>query len=120
MNVRDGDPTVELVDRTGMTLLIVTVGFRQHSGCVARPCWSTVMSTIHACPADTLFGDELSLTVAQPPASATPVNTSAMARATTTIDLRTEAPFTRMPLVHRRAPEGSTCSRFAPAGLIGS
>jgi hypothetical protein len=68
---------IALVERIDATLRIVTVGFRQQSGWLARPCWSTVMWTTHASSAVRPFGDELSFTVAQPPAKAVLVHASA-------------------------------------------
>jgi hypothetical protein len=46
------------------------------------------MSTTHGSPADSPFGDELSLTVAQPPASAVPAQTSTRVALATMSGLR--------------------------------
>src|SRR5918994_3779132 len=95
-----GSLRLELVVRALATLRMVNVGFTQQSGCVASPCWSTVMSTIHGSPAATPVGFELSLTVAQPPASAVLAHTSATA-ATRTIAFRTLDLLVRMLRLHR-------------------
>jgi hypothetical protein len=101
-------------------LLIFSVGFRQHSGWIASPCWSTVMSTTHGSPADRPFGDELSFTVAQPPASAVLAHTSA-ATATTTSGLRTFDLLVRMLPVHRiRFPSSRTSAATSFMPCLGA
>ena len=80
---------IALVERTDAILRIVTVGFRQQSGWLARPCWSTVMSTTHGSSAVRPFGDELSFTVAQPPAKAVLAHASATTAAMMMTSART-------------------------------
>jgi hypothetical protein len=108
LNVRaaGGFAGLELTERAFVTFRIVTVGFKPESGWLARPCWSTVMSTIHGSPAANPVGCELSLTVAQPPASAVLAHTSATAAART-IAFRTLDLLVRMLRVHRTPGAGS-------------
>ena len=65
------------------------------------------MSTTHGSPADRPFGDELSLTVAQPPASAVLADTSARAAPTVISFLRMRTSFSRVLDIHRSAAGGS-------------
>src|SRR5688572_15651810 len=83
---------IVLAKPTGPSLRMVTVGFRQQSGWLAKPCWRTVMLTTHASSATRPFGDELSFTVAQPPARAVLAKVSATTTAATMSDFRTSGP----------------------------
>jgi hypothetical protein len=64
------------------------------------------MSTTHGWPADTFLGEELSFTVAQPPASAVLVSASAPTAARMSA-LRMYDLLVRMPPLHRVSAAGS-------------